>query len=60
MRALRLALNVVGFVLAPAFAAGAITFAVIDHLVGRGNDQRHSMLADEASSWLNTQPRSCP
>lgn len=61
MKPLRLILNVVGFVLAPAFAAGAITFAVLDH-VTKSNDRRAVSIADEVAVWLYdlTSPRSLP
>ncbi len=61
MKALRFALNVAGFVLAPAFIAGAVVFAALDRLVSRDHDQRLAGVADEAASWLAaTGPRSLP
>lgn len=55
MRPLRLVLNVVGFVLAPAAIAGSITFVAIDALarrIQRTHPQLELDLADEAASWL--------
>ncbi len=57
----RFALNVAGFVLAPAFIAGAVVFAALERWFAATHDQRLAGVADEAASWLAaTGPRSLP
>lgn len=58
MRPLRLALNVAGLVLFPAFAAGALTFAAIDH-VARRLAERHAGIDAELAALL-AQPLETP
>lgn len=58
MRPARWVLGAVGFVLFPAFAAGAITFTVIDRVAARlakGHPQLDAGIASEAASWLAIQ-----
>lgn len=55
MRPLRFLLGAAGFVAAPAFLAGAVTFTVIDRIaarLARTHPTLEAGIAAEAASWL--------